>query len=124
MDSSKIHGCMYELLKFNQMEEWGDALEVIAGGLFGQVVVEDEPTAKALIKAGLCRRLTIHPLSVYKTMNRSRVTQQELDRRLGPGKAVPAIDLVVCNPRYQEIVQNFFGGKVLCDSIETAKVFK
>lgn len=122
MDSSKIHGCMYELLKFNKAEEWGGGLEVLAGGLFGHVVVDDEHVGKALLRAGLCRRMNIHPLSVFRTSNRTRITQQDLDRRLGPGKAVPAIDLVEYDRRYQEIIQHFFGGRVICDTIETAKV--
>lgn len=122
VDASRIHGCLYELLKFQNIDEWGGALEVLAGGLFGQLVVEDEVVAKALLKSGLTRRMTIHCLSVFKTSNKTHLTQQELDRRLGAGKAIPAIDLIECSPKYQAIVQHFFGGKVICDTIQTAKV--
>jgi chromosome segregation ATPase len=122
VDSTKIHGCIYELLKFNNIEEWGGALEVLAGGVLGHLVVEDENTGKALLKAGLGRRMNIHPLSVFKSSNTKRISQQDLDRQLGQGKAVPAIDLMQCDPRYKPIIQHFFGGKVFCDTIETAKV--
>lgn len=119
-----IHGCLYELIKFKGMEEWGGALEVLAGSLCGQIVVEDERTGKALLQSGLSRRTTIHPIAIFKTSNRNTISQAELDRRLGPGKAVPAIDLLEFDPRYREIVQHFIGGKVVCDTLETAKVCK
>jgi chromosome segregation ATPase len=113
---------MYELMKFHGVEEWGGALEVLFASVLGQIVVEDDATGKALLKANLSRRTAIHCLSTFRSSNNTNITQQTLDRQLGPGKAVPALDLVESDRRYMPILQHYFGGKVLCDNMETANV--
>jgi len=122
VDNSKVYGCMYELMKFYRTDEWGSPLEVACSGLLGHVVVHDDKTGKALLKANMNRRTNIHCLSVFQTANRRQVDQRTLDRQLGPGKAVPLLDLIEVDDRFRPIVQHYLGGKVLCDTIQTARV--
>ena len=61
------------------------------------------------------------PLSAAKAT--SVASQAELDRKLGPGKAVTALSLLKYDPKYDKLMRQYMGNVVLCDNMATAKVF-
>jgi len=66
-------------------------------------------------------RRTYMPLSTIRDQ-RGCITQAELDRKVGPGKAVPAIDLIRYDPKFDRVMKTYFGRIVLCDNMASARV--
>jgi chromosome segregation ATPase len=60
------------------------------------------------------------PLSTLRVSQ--AVTQAELDRKLGKGKATPALSLIKYDPKYDKVMKNYMGRVVICDTMATAKV--
>lgn len=119
-----IQGCVYELVKINGLDEWGNAMETAVGGLMGQIVVDTDVIGKNLLKNGkLSRRVVIHPLNVFRSnYRRGPVTQAQLDQKFGPGNAIYALSLMEYNPAVKSVVEHFMGNKVLCKDMEIARV--
>ncbi|CAL8123787.1 unnamed protein product [Orchesella dallaii] len=118
-----IRGCVYDHIKMNGVEEWGNALESALGGFVGQIIVDTDTVGKNLVKFGqMRRRVHVHPLNTFRSSYRpSNVSQRTLDQRFGPGNAIFALDLLEYGQDIQPVVEHFMGNKVLCKNMDIAR---
>jgi structural maintenance of chromosome 2 len=90
------------------------ALEVAAGGKLYQVVVDSDATAKALLAHGQLRqRVTIIPLNKVSARD-IPAPAVAAARRLGGGKAQPALELVGFDQELSAAMKYVFGGAFVC----------
>lgn len=112
-DRSKVKGVVAKLVRVADPAT-SLALEVAAGGKLYQVVVDDEVTGKALLERGrLTKRVTIIPLNKVKGGD---VPAAVVDaaRRLGGGKASPALQLIGYDEEVDAAMRYAFGGVFVC----------
>ncbi|CEG45051.1 structural maintenance of chromosomes protein 2-1-like [Plasmopara halstedii] len=118
-----VMGVLANLLETKH--EWSAlALEIAAGGKLYQIVVDNEKTAKDILKFGrLMNRVTIIPLN--------RISRQTVDRRKMDkarqvahqqgGKVWEAMELIQFKPELLPAMEYAFGSSIICDTSELAK---
>ncbi|KAJ2817647.1 Structural maintenance of chromosomes protein 3, partial [Coemansia sp. 'formosensis'] len=107
---SGIHGPLFELFEVD--ETYRTCVEAIAGSSLFHVVVDSDETASKVLgelnrqKLG---RLTFMPLN---RLNPSAATYP------GASDAIPMIERLVFNRRYQRAFQHVFGKTIICPSLD------
>jgi len=118
---SGIEGICGLVAQLGRVEaEFRVALETAAGGRLGQLVVEDDLVAATgirLLKERRAGRATFLPL------NKIRSPYIKLDPRVKgmAGFVDLALDLIDCEPRYDDIFAYVFGSTVVFDSLANAR---
>ncbi|KAJ2353785.1 Structural maintenance of chromosomes protein 3 [Coemansia sp. RSA 2673] len=105
-----IHGPLFELFEVD--ETYRTCVEAIAGSsLFHVVVDSDETASKVLSELNRQKlgRLTFMPLN---RLNPSATTYP------GASDAIPMIERLVFNRRYQRAFQHVFGKTIICPSLD------
>ena len=96
------------------------ALETAAGGRLGFLVVEDDLVASAgirLLKERRAGRATFLPLNKIRSPRISHLREVENTA----GFLNYAIDLIECEPQYDEVFAYVFGGTVVFDTLDRAR---
>ncbi|KAJ2336566.1 Structural maintenance of chromosomes protein 3, partial [Coemansia sp. RSA 2671] len=107
---SGIHGPLFELFEVD--ETYRTCVEAIAGSSLFHVVVDTDDTAtKVLSELNRLKlgRLTFMPLN---RLNPSAATYP------GASDAIPMIERLVFNRRYQRAFQHVFGKTIICPSLD------
>jgi chromosome segregation protein len=97
------------------------ALEIAAGGRLGHLVVEDDGVAAAgieLLKRKQAGRATFLPLNKIRG-NRSGINRALM--RSTDGLIDYAVNLIECEPRYQDIFAYIFGNTMVFNSLVNAR---
>jgi chromosome segregation protein len=97
------------------------ALEIAAGGRLGHLVVEDDGVAAAgieLLKRKQAGRATFLPLNKIRG-NRSGINRALM--RSTEGLIDYAVNLIECEPRYQDIFAYVFGNTMVFNRLENAR---
>jgi chromosome segregation protein len=97
------------------------ALEIAAGGRLGHLVVEDDGVAAAgieLLKRKQAGRATFLPLNKIRA-NRSGINRALI--RSTEGLIDYAVNLIECEPRYQDIFAYIFGNTMVFNRLENAR---
>lgn len=112
-DRSRVKGVVAKLTRVADPST-ATALEVAAGGKLYQVVVDSDATAKALLAHGQLRqRVTIIPLNKVSARD-IPAPAAAAARRLGGGKAQPALELVGFDQELSAAMKYVFGGAFVC----------
>ncbi|RQM12186.1 hypothetical protein DD237_002827 [Peronospora effusa] len=118
-----VMGVLINLLETKH--EWSAlALEIAAGGKLYQVVVDNEKTAKDILKFGrLMTRVTIIPLNRIsrKTVDRRKVDKARQVAQQQGGKVWEAMELIHFKPDLLPAMQYAFGSSIICETSELAK---
>ncbi|MBR8833834.1 MAG: chromosome segregation protein SMC [Stigonema ocellatum SAG 48.90 = DSM 106950] len=96
------------------------ALETAAGGRLGQIVVEDDSIAAALIellKQKRAGRATFLPLNKIQAPRFS----QDATLRYAKGFVNYAVELIECDRRYRDVFAYVFGNTVVFDTMNQAR---
>ncbi len=119
---SGIEGICGLVAQLGRVEnEFRVALETAAGGRLGQLVVEDDlvaATAIRLLKERRAGRATFLPLNTI----RSPQIHLNPEIKRAPGFVDLALDLIDCEPRYDNIFAYVFGNTVVFDSLSNARL--
>jgi len=94
------------------------ALDMALGAAQQNIVTEDEETAKALIeylRENRLGRATFLPISAIRG---KRLTDREREVLRMPGCLGVASELISCDAKYREIVENLLGRTVVADSLD------
>ena len=111
-----IHGPVSRLIRTD--DEFTDAIEIALGGAMQQIVVESEADGKSAInylKRTGGGRATFLPLSGIQG---KRLSESGLDRCRG--FVGIASELVECEDRYRNILENLLGRTVIAENIDCA----
>lgn len=118
-----VKGVLANLLETKN--EWSAlALEIAAGGKLYQIVVDNEKTAKDILKFGrLMNRVTIIPLN---RISRKTVDPRKMDkaRQVADqqgGKVWEAMELIHFKPDLLPAMEYAFGSSIICETSELAK---
>jgi structural maintenance of chromosome 2 len=118
-----VKGVLANLLETKH--EWSAlALEIAAGGKLYQVVVDNEKTAKDILKHGrLMNRVTIIPLN---RISRRTVDPRKMDRarqiaQQHGGKVWEAMELIHFDRELLPAMEYAFGSTIICETSELAK---
>ncbi|CAH0481400.1 unnamed protein product [Peronospora belbahrii] len=118
-----VLGVLVNLLETKH--EWSAlALEIAAGGKLYQIVVDNEKTAKDILKFGrLMNRVTIIPLN---RISRKTVDPRKMDKardvaQQQGGKVWEAMELIHFKPDLLPAMQYAFGSSIICETSELAK---
>ncbi|CAI5717390.1 unnamed protein product [Peronospora destructor] len=118
-----VMGVLVSLLETKH--EWSAlALEIAAGGKLYQVVVDNEKTAKDILKFGrLMSRVTIIPLNRIsrKTVDRRKMDKARQVAQQQDGKVWEAMELIHFKPDLLPAMQYAFGSSIICETSELAK---
>ncbi|TKR59266.1 hypothetical protein L596_028965 [Steinernema carpocapsae] len=121
-DRNKVKGTIAKLIRVKDMK-YATALEVVAGGSFSNLVVEDAETAKELLKRScLQRRTTIMPLDklVNRDVQRNKISAAQ--RVVGnKGEVCLAYDLIEFDREVEPAIRNVFANTLVCSDMNTAK---
>jgi len=123
-DDSKVKGVVARLFEVKEtFRSYSTAVEVCAGGRLFHVVVDTEETAKVLLKQQLRRRVTIIPLNKINnnTCEPARVKKAK-ELALPHGEVHHAMEILGHENQVKAAMQFVFGGALVCDSPETAKL--
>ncbi|KAI9921595.1 hypothetical protein PsorP6_001985 [Peronosclerospora sorghi] len=105
--------------------EWSAlALEIAAGGKLYQIVVDNEKTAKDILKFGrLKNRVTIIPLNRIsrKTVDRRKINKARQVALQQGGKIWDAMELIHFKPDVVPAIEYAFGSSIICETGELAK---
>jgi structural maintenance of chromosome 2 len=118
-DRRKVHGTVAKLVRAIDPAK-ATALEVAAGGRLYQVVVDNDDTAKDLLKNGkLARRVTILPLNKIRhtVLDQKR---QHRAKQLDPDCEL-ALHLVGYDSDVAHAMEHVFGQTLICDDMDSAK---
>ncbi|TMW60827.1 hypothetical protein Poli38472_000869 [Pythium oligandrum] len=119
----KVKGVLANLLETKH--EWSAlALEIAAGGKLYQVVVDNEQTAKDILKFGrLANRVTIIPLNRIsrRTVESRKVEKAKQIARQQGGQVWEALELIHFDSEVRAAMEYAFGSTLICDSSELAK---
>ncbi|KAI9907348.1 hypothetical protein PsorP6_004659 [Peronosclerospora sorghi] len=122
-DRNCVKGVLINLLETKH--EWSAlALEIAAGGKLYQIVVDNEKTAKDILKFGrLTNRVTIIPLNRIsrKTVDRRKIDKARQVARHQGGKIWEAIELIHFKPDVLPAIEYAFGSSIICETGELAK---
>ncbi|GMF32178.1 unnamed protein product [Phytophthora fragariaefolia] len=118
-----VMGVLANLLETKH--EWSAlALEIAAGGKLYQIVVDNEKTAKDILKFGrLMNRVTIIPLN---RISRKTVDPRKMDkaRQVADqqgGKVWEAMELIHFKPELLPAMEYAFGSSIICETSGLAK---
>ncbi|KAG2527360.1 hypothetical protein JM16_003481 [Phytophthora kernoviae] len=118
-----VKGVLANLLETKN--EWSAlALEIAAGGKLYQIVVDNEKTAKDILKFGrLMNRVTIIPLN---RISRKTVDPRKMDKARQVagqqgGKVWEAMELIHFKPDLLPAMEYAFGSSIICETSELAK---
>ncbi|KAG6623164.1 Structural maintenance of chromosomes protein [Phytophthora cinnamomi] len=124
----RVRGLQDRIMEANLLEtkhEWSAlALEIAAGGKLYQIVVDNEKTAKDILKFGrLMNRVTIIPLN---RISRKTVDPRKMDkaRQIADqqgGKVWEAMELIHFKPDLLPAMEYAFGSSIICETSELAK---
>lgn len=119
--NSNLSGIEGLVVQLGQVEQrYRLALETAAGGRLGFIVVESDRVAAEgieLLKRERGGRATFLPLNKIKAPQIGNVATM----RFGRGFIDLAVNLVGCEPRYEEIFAYVFGNTVVFDSLDNAR---
>ncbi|KAI8462562.1 MAG: structural maintenance of chromosomes protein 2 [Monoraphidium minutum] len=119
-DRDRVKGVVAKLVRV-QDPSTAAALEVVAGGRLYQVVVDSDATGKALLaRGGLTKRVTIIPLNQIRYRDDPAAVLAAA-RKLGAGRARPALELVGFEGGVEAAMKYVFGGAFVCQDAATAK---
>ena len=118
---SGIEGICGLVAQLGRVEnEFRMALETAAGGRLGQLVVEDDLVAATgirLLKERRAGRATFLPLNKIRS---PRINLNPEVKR-APGFIDLALDLIDCEPRYDDVFAYVFGSTVVFDNLANAR---
>jgi structural maintenance of chromosome 2 len=118
-----VMGVLANLLETKH--EWSAlALEIAAGGKLYQIVVDNEKTAKDILKFGrLMNRVTIIPLNRIsrKTVDRRKMDKARQIAQQQGGKVWEAMELIHFKPDLLPAMEYAFGASIICETSELAK---
>ncbi|RLN75499.1 hypothetical protein BBJ28_00000558 [Nothophytophthora sp. Chile5] len=118
-----VKGVLANLLETKH--EWSAlALEIAAGGKLYQIVVDNEKTAKDILKFGrLMNRVTIIPLNRIsrKTVDPRKMQKARQVAQQQGGKVWEAMELIHFKPDLQPAMEYAFGSAIICETSELAK---
>jgi len=125
-DRNSVKGVVASLfnVKSDYAPDWTRALEVCAGGRLFFVVVDNEQVGKDLLDKGqLRRRVTIIPLNKIADQSIPDNVVREA-RKVAPsgGEVHSALQIVGYNKEVQTAMKYVFGGHLLCNTPECAKL--
>ena len=119
--NSHISGVEGLVVQLGQVEQrYRLALETAAGGRLGFIVVESDRVAAQgieLLKQERGGRATFLPLNKIQAPRLGNMATM----RFGRGFIDLAVNLVDCDPRYDEIFGYVFGGTVIFDNLDNAR---
>lgn len=118
-----VKGVLAKLLETKN--EWSAlALEIVAGGKLYQIVVDNEKTAKDILKFGrLMNRVTIVPLNRISTRtvdHRKMQKAQQLAHEQG-AKVWEALELIHFDQEMRPAMEYAFGSAIICENSDIAK---
>ena len=111
-----VHGPVSQLIDVPRAYE--TAMDMALGNAQQDVVTEDEETAQAMIeylRKNRLGRATFLPMTTVRSRTLTPREQEVLDM---PGCLGVASDLVRCDSRYREIVENLLGRTVVADNLD------
>jgi chromosome segregation protein len=117
-DLSGVEGLVVQLGQVEQ--RYRLALETAAGGRLGFIVVESDRVAAQgieLLKRERGGRATFLPLNKIQAPPLGNLATM----RFGRGFINFAVNLVDCDPRYEEIFAYVFGGTIIFDNLDNAR---
>jgi len=117
-DLSGVHGMVVQLGKVEP--KYHLALETAAGGRLGFIVVEDDRVGAQgieLLKSQRAGRATFLPLNKIRAPRKDNVATM----RFGRGYVDFAVNLITCEPQYNNIFGFVFGNTIVFDTIENAR---
>ncbi|PSB12198.1 chromosome segregation protein SMC [Pleurocapsa sp. CCALA 161] len=119
--NSNLSGIEGLVVQLGQVEQrYRLALETAAGGRLGFIVVESDRVAAQgieLLKRERGGRATFLPLNKIQAPSLGNVATM----RFGRGFIDLAVNLVDCDPRYEEIFAYVFGGTIVFDNLDNAR---
>ncbi|GLD91902.1 hypothetical protein PINS_up000435 [Pythium insidiosum] len=119
----KVKGVLANLLETKH--DWSAlALEIAAGGKLYQIVVDNEQTAKDILKFGrLMNRVTIIPLNRIsrRTIESRKVEKARQLARQHGGKVWEAMELIHFDNDVLPAMEYAFGTTLICETSELAK---
>ncbi|BAZ43646.1 chromosome segregation SMC protein [Chondrocystis sp. NIES-4102] len=119
--NSQLAGVEGLVVQLGQVEQpYRLALETAAGTRLGYIVVENDTVAAVgieLLKRERAGRATFLPLNKIQVPQIPNIATM----RLGRGFIDLAVNLVKCDPRYQDIFAYVFGNTVIFDSLDNAR---
>ncbi|MGF1591341.1 MAG: chromosome segregation protein SMC [Pleurocapsa sp.] len=119
--NSNLSGVEGLVVQLGQVEErYRLALETAAGGRLGFIVVESDRVAAQgieLLKRERGGRATFLPLNKIQAPHLGNMATM----RFGSGFVDLAVNLVDCDPRYEEIFAYVFGNTVIFDNLNNAR---
>uniref|UniRef100_K3W7S8 Structural maintenance of chromosomes protein n=1 Tax=Globisporangium ultimum (strain ATCC 200006 / CBS 805.95 / DAOM BR144) TaxID=431595 RepID=K3W7S8_GLOUD len=122
-ERDSVKGVLANLLETKH--EWSAlALEIAAGGKLYQIVVDNEKTAKDILKFGrLMNRVTIIPLNRIsrRTVERRKIDKAHQVATQYGGKVWEAMELIHFDQQVQSAMEYAFGSSIICETSEIAK---
>ncbi|HEY9769381.1 MAG TPA: chromosome segregation protein SMC [Coleofasciculaceae cyanobacterium] len=119
--NSNLSGVEGLVVQLGQVEErYRLALETAAGGRLGFIVVESDRVAAQgieLLKRERAGRATFLPLNKIQAPHLGNMATM----RFGSGFVDLAVNLVECDPRYEDIFAYVFGNTVIFDNLNNAR---
>lgn len=120
---NSVKGVLAKLLETKH--EWSAlALEIAAGGKLYQIVVDNEKTAKDILKFGrLMNRVTIIPLNRIsrRTVEPRKVQKAHQVAAQYGGKVWDAMELIHFDHAVRPAIEYAFGASIICETSEIAK---
>lgn len=118
-----VKGVLAKLLETKH--EWSAlALEIVAGGKLYQIVVDNEKTAKDILKFGrLMNRVTIIPLNRIsrRTVEPRKIQKAHQVASQYGGKVWEAMELIHFDHQVLPAMEYAFGSSIICETSEIAK---
>lgn len=118
-----VKGVLAKLLETKH--EWSAlALEIAAGGKLYQIVVDNEKTAKDILKFGrLMNRVTIIPLNRIsrRTVEPRKIQKAHQVASQYGGKVWEAMELIHFDHEVRPAIEYAFGSSIICETSEIAK---
>ncbi|XP_022657981.1 structural maintenance of chromosomes protein 2-like [Varroa destructor] len=120
-DRSKVIGPVCQLFQLKD-RKWARAVEAAAGGKLFQVIVDNDKTAKQLLKNGqLQRRVTIIPLNKIRGSEVDQSRLQAAQNVGGHNNVFRALDLITFDHRLEETMKYVFGRTLIAASLDIAE---
>ena len=112
---SRVHGPLSQLISVPQAYE--TAMDMVLGAAQQNVVTEDEETAKELIEYLRNNRLGRATFLPMTSVRSKTLSPQERGVLNMPGCLGVASELVQCDEKYRQIVENLLGRTVVADDL-------
>ncbi|XP_059484394.1 structural maintenance of chromosomes protein 2 [Neocloeon triangulifer] len=118
-DRSKVKGLICNNVRVKK-PEFALAIETVAGGSLYNVLVDNEETAKLLIKSAHERR-TYLPLNKLQSSTLPKDRVDAAKNLVGANDVWLAMDLVEFDPQLKPAMQRIFGNTLVCRTQDAAK---